>query len=97
MLQHARKKDTMGRDHVVALYNYVKDDGLELEDHDCENDQLPVSHEIAQDLLLKLDPYKSMRPDRFPPRILKELADVITKLLLIIFGNLQRSQLTRSW
>ncbi|KAJ7411667.1 hypothetical protein BTVI_48805 [Pitangus sulphuratus] len=52
----------------------------ELEDHDCEN-QLPVDPE----LLLKLDPYKSMRLDGIHPRILKELADVIAECLLMIF------------
>ncbi|KAJ7399961.1 hypothetical protein BTVI_109722 [Pitangus sulphuratus] len=57
----------------------------ELEGHDCDNDQLPVEHEIVQDLLLHLDPYKSMWPDRIQPRILKELADVITKPLSVIF------------
>ncbi|KAJ7410017.1 LINE-1 reverse transcriptase [Willisornis vidua] len=47
----------------------------ELEDHDCENDQLSVNPEIVWDLLLQLDPYKSMG------LILQELADVITKPL----------------
>ncbi|KAJ7400850.1 hypothetical protein WISP_00193 [Willisornis vidua] len=56
-----------------------------LEDHDCENDQLSVDPEIVQDLLLQLDPYKSMGPDEIHPRILKELMDVITKPLLMIF------------
>lgn len=36
-------------------------------------------------LLLQLDPYKSMGPDGIYLRILKELADIITKPLLIIF------------
>ncbi|KAJ7421151.1 RNA-directed DNA polymerase from mobile element jockey [Willisornis vidua] len=54
-----------------------------LEDHDSENDQLPVKPEIVQDLLLQLDPYKSVGPDRIHPIMLKELADVIKKPLLI--------------
>ncbi|KAJ7419972.1 propionyl-CoA carboxylase alpha chain-like protein [Willisornis vidua] len=37
------------------------------------------------DLLLHLDPYKSMGPDEIDCRILKELTDVIIKPLLIIF------------
>ncbi|KAJ7413813.1 hypothetical protein WISP_88137 [Willisornis vidua] len=53
----------------------------ELEDHDCKNDQLPVNPEIVWDLLLLLDPCKSMGPHGIHPRILKELADVITKFL----------------
>ncbi|KAJ7411463.1 hypothetical protein BTVI_50153 [Pitangus sulphuratus] len=56
----------------------------ELEDHDCENDQLPVNPEIVQDLL-RMDPYKSMRLDGIHPRILKELADVIAKTPSMIF------------
>ncbi|KAJ7422074.1 rna-directed dna polymerase from mobile element jockey-like [Willisornis vidua] len=52
--------------------------------HDCKNDQLPVNPEIVQDLLLQLDPYKSMGPDGIHPRILKGLTDIITKPLSMI-------------
>ncbi|KAJ7422086.1 hypothetical protein WISP_39754 [Willisornis vidua] len=52
----------------------------ELEDHDCKKD------------LLQLDPYKSMRPDVIHPRILKELADAITKPLSIILEQSQESR-----
>ncbi|KAJ7396284.1 integrin subunit beta 8 [Pitangus sulphuratus] len=72
----------------------------ELEDYDCENDQLPVDPEIVWDLLLQLDSYKSMGPDGIHPRILKELANDIAKALcrfLSCLGNLKRSQLTGSW
>ncbi|KAJ7415251.1 hypothetical protein BTVI_38860 [Pitangus sulphuratus] len=57
----------------------------ELEDCDCENDQLPVDPEIVKDLLLHLDLYKSMGPDGIHPRILKALADVTAKPLSMIF------------
>ncbi|KAJ7408906.1 rna-directed dna polymerase from mobile element jockey-like [Willisornis vidua] len=57
----------------------------ELEDHVCKNDQVPVEPEIVGDLLLQLDPHKSMGPDQIHPRILKELSDTITKLLLMFF------------
>ncbi|KAJ7401306.1 RNA-directed DNA polymerase from mobile element jockey [Pitangus sulphuratus] len=57
----------------------------ELHDHYCENDQLPVSPEMVQDLLLQLDPCKSMGPGGIHPRILKEQADAIAKPLLMIF------------
>ncbi|KAJ7421899.1 RNA-directed DNA polymerase from mobile element jockey [Willisornis vidua] len=64
----------------------------ELEDHDCENDQLPVDPEIVKDLLLQVDPYTSIRPDGIHPRMLKELADVITKLLSMIFEQFWESR-----
>lgn len=57
----------------------------ELENHNSENDQLPVDSGIVWDLLLQLDPYKSMGPDRIYPRILKEMADVIIKPLSMFF------------
>ncbi|KAJ7421822.1 hypothetical protein WISP_41051 [Willisornis vidua] len=56
----------------------------ELEDHDCENDRIPTNPEIARDLLLQLDPYKSLGPDKIHPRILKRLAGVIAKSLSMI-------------
>lgn len=39
----------------------------------------PIKNLYMRDLLLQLDPYKHMRPDRIHPRTLQELADVITK------------------
>jgi len=49
------------------------------------DDKLPASSELSQDLLLQLDACKSMGPDGIHLRILKELADIITGLLSIIF------------
>ncbi|TRZ12539.1 hypothetical protein HGM15179_014572 [Zosterops borbonicus] len=40
---------------------------------------------MAEGLAASLNPYRSMRPDKIHPRILKELADVIAKPLLMIF------------
>ncbi|KAF4801325.1 hypothetical protein TURU_035909 [Turdus rufiventris] len=51
----------------------------ELEDRDFVNDQLPTDPEIVQDLLLQLDPYKSMGLIELIQGSLKKLADVITK------------------
>ncbi|KAJ7417645.1 hypothetical protein BTVI_31938 [Pitangus sulphuratus] len=83
--------DKAGVFNTFFAYVFNSDDGPrgyqcpQLEDHDCENDQLTVNPEIVQDLLVQLDPYKSMRPGRTYPRILEELADVISKLLSMIF------------
>ncbi|KAJ7407998.1 hypothetical protein WISP_123610 [Willisornis vidua] len=68
-----------------ADYRLSRSQCPELEDHDCENNQLPVNPETMQDLLLQLDPYKPMQPDGIHPRILKELADVVAKPLSMIF------------
>ncbi|TRZ26480.1 hypothetical protein HGM15179_000637 [Zosterops borbonicus] len=57
----------------------------ELEDYVRKDDQIPVNPEIVHDLPLQLDPYRSMGPDGIHPRTLKEMADVITKPLLMIF------------
>ncbi|RMC04891.1 hypothetical protein DUI87_18066 [Hirundo rustica rustica] len=57
----------------------------ELEDHDCRNDQLPVNPETVPDLLLQLDPYKCMGPGGIHSGILKDLGDVITQPLSMIF------------
>ncbi|KAJ7404031.1 hypothetical protein WISP_147948 [Willisornis vidua] len=57
----------------------------ELENHDCENDQLQFDPENMWDLLLQLDLYKSMKPDGIHPRILKKLVDAITKAFLMIW------------
>lgn len=67
------------------------DDGLrrsqhpELEDCDCENDKLLVNPDSVRDLLLQLDPYKSMGCDGIKMRIHKELVDVIMRHLFMIF------------
>uniref|UniRef100_A0A8B9ZNN1 Reverse transcriptase domain-containing protein n=2 Tax=Anas TaxID=8835 RepID=A0A8B9ZNN1_9AVES len=73
------------------------DDGLwdpgcpELEDHNSENDKLLTNPEHVRDLLLHLDPYKSMGLDGIHPRMLKELADIIVGPLSIIFQRFWES------
>ncbi|KAK4823927.1 hypothetical protein QYF61_008313 [Mycteria americana] len=65
---------------------------LELEDRDGDQNGAPIIQgEMVSDLLHHLDTHKSMGPDEIYPRVLKELADVLTKPLSIIY---QRSWLT---
>ncbi|KAJ7397764.1 hypothetical protein BTVI_132244 [Pitangus sulphuratus] len=64
----------------------------ELEGHNCKNDQLPVDPEIVQDLLLQLDPSKSVVPDGIHSRIL-----IITNPLLMIFEQSWKSGEVADW
>jgi len=64
----------------------------ELEDWDGEQNKPPIIQEEAvSDLLCHLDTYRSMGPDGIHPRVLRELAERLTKPLSIIY---QQSWLT---
>ncbi|KAK4816377.1 hypothetical protein QYF61_016281 [Mycteria americana] len=64
----------------------------ELEDRDGDQNGAPIIQgEMVSDLLHHLDTHKSMGPDEIHLRVLKELAEVLTKPLSIIY---QQSWLT---
>ncbi|KAK4811142.1 LOW QUALITY PROTEIN: hypothetical protein QYF61_019773 [Mycteria americana] len=64
----------------------------ELEDRDGEENEAPIIQgEMVSDLLHHLDTHKSMGPDGIHPRVLRELAEVLTKPLSILY---QQSWLT---
>lgn len=71
----------------------------ELEDYDCENGHLPVDPEFMWDLWDHRVPAGSLNiceADGIHLRVLKELADVITRSVLIYdqLGNPERSWIT---
>ncbi|KFV59493.1 hypothetical protein N341_04886, partial [Tyto alba] len=58
----------------------------ELEDRGGKKNEAPIiQEEMVSDLLYHLDTHKSMGPDRINPRALKELTEVLTKSLSIIY------------
>ena len=64
----------------------------ELEGRDGEqNEASTIQGEMVSDLLHHLDTHKAMGPDGIHPRVLRELAEALTKPLSIIY---QQSWLT---
>ncbi|KAK4814697.1 LOW QUALITY PROTEIN: hypothetical protein QYF61_025523 [Mycteria americana] len=64
----------------------------ELEHRDREQNEAPIiQREMVSDLLHHLDTHKSMGPGKIHPRVLRELVEVLTKLLSILY---QQSWLT---
>ena len=59
--------------------------GPELEDCNGGNGTRPDNPECVQDLLIHLDPYKSMGLDGIHTRVLRDLSDIIMGPLTIIF------------
>ncbi|KAJ7408401.1 hypothetical protein WISP_121091 [Willisornis vidua] len=96
-------KDKAGKFNAVFASVFNMDDrprgsqSLELEDHDCENDQLPVDPEIVQDLLLPLDPYKSMGMYKIHPRILKSWLVIAKPLLMILEQSWESRNVPADW
>ncbi|KAK4832222.1 hypothetical protein QYF61_021069 [Mycteria americana] len=65
----------------------------ELEGRDRQQNEAPIIQgEMGNDLLHHLDTHSSMGSDGIHPRVLRELAEVLTKLLSILY---QQSWLTR--
>ena len=65
----------------------------ELEDREGEQNEAPIIQgEMVSDLLHQLDTHKSMGLDGIHPRVLRELAEMLTEPLSIIY---QQSWLTR--
>ncbi|KFW05852.1 hypothetical protein N326_12977, partial [Eurypyga helias] len=58
----------------------------ELGDKDGEQNEAPIIQgEMVSDLLQHLDTHKSMEPDGIHPGVLRELVEVLTKPLSIIY------------
>jgi len=58
----------------------------EQEDRDGEQKETPkIQGEMVSDMLHHIDTHRSMGPDGIHPRVLRELVDVLTKPLSIIY------------
>ena len=58
---------------------------------------LKMSRQMVQELLATLNEFKSPGPDELNLRILKELAEVISELLAIIFEYSWRTEVPKDW
>ncbi|GAB0204048.1 hypothetical protein GRJ2_002870400 [Grus japonensis] len=92
------KYNTAERKQSRRFLECVEDNFLtqlppELEDRDREQNEAPIIQgEMVTNMLHDLDTHKSIGLDEIHPRVLKELAEVLTKPLSIIY---QQSWLTK--
>lgn len=92
MLNRADDLVTVDTDKVEALSTFFvsiftsKVSQASVLSERVQEGELPEADEDqVRDYVRELYPYKSMRPDRLPPRVLRELADVLVRPFHTIF------------
>ncbi|PKU41187.1 rna-directed dna polymerase from mobile element jockey-like [Limosa lapponica baueri] len=89
--QHEFSGRAILNQHYLLIIKLFYSCSLDIQPHELgnregkQNEVIAIKEEVISDLLLCLDAHKSMGPDGLHPRVLKELADVLTMPLSIIY------------
>ncbi|PKU46257.1 rna-directed dna polymerase from mobile element jockey- hypothetical protein [Limosa lapponica baueri] len=97
------EKDEVLNAYFASVFSSGTSCSLDTQPHDLgdregkQNESITIKEEEISDLLHGLDVHKSMGPDGLHPRVLKELTDVLAKLLSIIYMSWLTGEVLMDW